>query len=269
MSTQNYSVYRPRHCFTLYIAIKRTVPMSTQKLLRVWPQHCFTLYIATKRTVPMSTPKTAPCMTTTLFHVWHSHQDNSAYCQPKSCSVYWPPHCFTLDIAIKRTLLSVPNYSVYWPRHCFTFDMAIKRTVPMSTQKPFRVLTTTLLHTWRSHQENPTVSSNYTVYQPRHCVSPDTFRHSRRLSERRQTAVHYTCLKSCGYWRPTLQVCCSFGTKLVFTMISDFEQSVGSMWKPVSCDHLHLCLDLTRLDLTWLGHLQTESGYERKWDSTH
>ena len=29
MSTQNYSVYRPRHCFTLYIAIKRTL-LSTK-----------------------------------------------------------------------------------------------------------------------------------------------------------------------------------------------------------------------------------------------
>ena len=44
-------------------------------------------------------------------------------------------------------------------------------------------------------------------------------------------------------------VCCSFGTKLVFTMISDLKRSVGSMWKPVSCDHLHLCLDLTWLNL--------------------
>lgn len=35
---------------------------------------------------------------------------------------------------------------------------------------------------------------------------------------------------------------CSKGTKLVFTMISDFEQSAGSLWKPVSSYHLHLCL---------------------------
>ena len=141
-------------------------------------------------------------MTTTLFHVWHSHQDNSAYCQPKSCSVYWPPHCFTLDVAIKRTLLS---------------------------------------------------TQNYTVYRPRHCVSPDTFRHSRRLSERRQAAVHCTRWKSCGYWRPTLQGVLFVWYKIGFYndlrlwTICRINVKTSFVWSSSSVPWL----DLTWLDWTW------------------
>ena len=176
--------------------------MSTQKLLRVSTTTLFHTLHSHQENSTYVNPKTAPFMTTTLFHVWHSHQDNSAYCQPKNCSVYWPPHCFTLDVAIKRTLLT---------------------------------------------------AQNYTVYQPQHCVSPDTFRYSRRLSERRQTAVHCTCWKSCDYWGPTLQGVLfvlykiGFYNDLRLWTICRINVKTSFVWSSSSVPWL----DLTGLDLTW------------------
>lgn len=67
-------------------------------------------------------------------NIWYSHQSNSPYVNPNllrvsTTTLFYTGHSHQENPTVNQT------YSVCRPGHCFTLDIAIKRTVSMSTQK--------------------------------------------------------------------------------------------------------------------------------------